>query len=117
MGSRAISLRIGTCTDPEFRPPVSRKIARQSGFSARINLPSKHRKKVFAMTRLTTALTAIALASLTAGTAKASEKETVTMLLNQALAGMDGKEVNMVLVDVPAGFETPRHLHPGHLCT
>ena len=67
------------------------------------------------MTRLTTALTAIALASLTAGTAKASEKETVTMLLNQALAGMDGKEVNMVLVDVPAGFETPRHLHPGHM--
>lgn len=67
------------------------------------------------MTRLTTALTAIALSSLTAGTAAGSEEETVTMLLNQALVGMDSKEVNLVQVDVPAGFETPRHLHPGHM--
>ena len=66
------------------------------------------------MTRLT-ALTAIALASLTAGTATASENETVTMLLNQVLEGVEDKEVNIVQVEVPAGFETPRHLHPGHM--
>lgn len=67
------------------------------------------------MTRLATALTAIVLASLTSTTAAASEEEAITMLLNQPLAGLDGKEVSIVQVDVPAGFQTPRHVHPGHL--
>ncbi|WP_157966434.1 cupin domain-containing protein [Oceanibium sediminis] len=67
------------------------------------------------MTRMTTTITAIAMACLTVGAATGSEEETVTMLLNQTLAGMNGKEVNMVQVDVPAGFETERHLHPGHM--
>jgi len=67
------------------------------------------------MTKLKTTLTAIALAALTAGTASADEEEAMTMLLSQPLAGMEGKVVNMVQVDVPPGFETPRHLHPGHV--
>lgn len=67
------------------------------------------------MTRLTTTLTAIALASMTGTLPAGADEETVTMLLNQPLAGMEGKEVNVLQIDVPGGFETPRHLHPGHM--
>ena len=73
------------------------------------------RKKEHTMTSLTKTLTAIALAALTGTVPANADEETVTMLLNQPLAGMDGKEVTVLQIDVPGGFETPRHLHPGHM--
>jgi len=41
--------------------------------------------------------------------------EEVTPLLKQSLEGMDGMEANVVLFEVEPGFETERHIHPGHL--
>ena len=41
--------------------------------------------------------------------------EEVTPLLKQSLEGMDGMEANVVLFNVEPGFETERHIHPGHL--
>jgi quercetin dioxygenase-like cupin family protein len=41
--------------------------------------------------------------------------EQITPLLKQNLEGMDGKEANVVLFEVEPGFETERHIHPGHL--
>jgi len=37
------------------------------------------------------------------------------LLLNQPLEGWRGKESNIILIEAPAGFETPRHVHPGHI--
>jgi quercetin dioxygenase-like cupin family protein len=41
--------------------------------------------------------------------------EQITPLLKQNLEGMDGTEANVVLFEVEPGFETERHIHPGHL--
>lgn len=38
-----------------------------------------------------------------------------SLLLSQPLQGWDGKESNIVLIEAPAGFETPPHIHPGHI--
>ena len=41
--------------------------------------------------------------------------EQITPLLKQNLEGMDGTEANVVLFEVEPGFETERHIHPGHV--
>lgn len=41
--------------------------------------------------------------------------ESSTPLLKTPLKGMDGMEANIMLVEVPPGFQTERHLHPGHV--
>lgn len=38
---------------------------------------------------------------------------TETVLIKQALQGVDGKEVDVELTEVPPGFQTPKHIHPG----
>lgn len=42
-------------------------------------------------------------------------KPAVTKLLNAPLAGIDGKEANVVLFDVGPGWKLPNHSHPGHI--
>ncbi len=42
-------------------------------------------------------------------------KEKITPLLKATLAGMEGKEVNIVHVSAPPGFVTPKHFHPGYV--
>ena len=37
------------------------------------------------------------------------------MLLNMPLAGIDGKEANVVLFDVGPDWKIPNHFHPGHI--
>ncbi len=46
---------------------------------------------------------------------KQGPQEKVTPLLTTTLAGMEGKEVNIVHVSVPPGFVTPKHFHPGYV--
>ena len=41
--------------------------------------------------------------------------EKVTPLLTTILAGMGGREVNIVHVSVPPGFVTPKHFRPGYV--
>jgi quercetin dioxygenase-like cupin family protein len=43
--------------------------------------------------------------------AAAAEK----VLLKQSLKGLEGKEANIVLIEVPAGWQIPPHTHPGNL--
>lgn len=38
-----------------------------------------------------------------------------TPVLKQQLQGLDGMEANIVLFNVEPGFETERHIHPGHV--
>ncbi len=40
-------------------------------------------------------------------------KAIITPMLKSALAGMEGKEVSIVHISAPPGFETPKHFHPG----
>lgn len=69
------------------------------------------------------ALTMIGVTALVATGAVAQEKATgkemasatQNVLLKQPLEGLDGKEANVVLIEVPPGWETPSHTHPGHL--
>ncbi len=49
------------------------------------------------------------------GAAAQESKQTVTMLLNMPLAGIDGKEANVVLFDVDADWNIASHFHPGHI--
>ena len=49
------------------------------------------------------------------GAAAQESKQTITMLLNMPLAGIDGKEANVVLLDVDADWKIPSHFHPGHI--
>lgn len=44
---------------------------------------------------------------------EASASETV--LLTQPLEGIEGKEANVVMIEVPPGWQTPAHRHPGDL--
>jgi quercetin dioxygenase-like cupin family protein len=41
--------------------------------------------------------------------------EKVTPVLKTELQGMEGTEANVVLFEVPPGFKTERHIHPGHV--
>jgi len=47
------------------------------------------------------------------GTSAALGDEAVTPLLKQAIE--DGLEVNILRLEAEPGFETERHLHPGHV--
>ena len=55
-------------------------------------------------------VSAIALVSTTA-----LGDEKITPVLKTNLQGMDGMEANILLVEVDPGFQTERHLHPGHV--
>ena len=39
----------------------------------------------------------------------------ITSVLTTELEGMDGMEANIVVEKVEPGWETPRHIHPGHV--
>lgn len=78
------------------------------------------------MTRTSLVFTAVLAATIAAGMAtghglRAQERqkqvpqETVTPLLKTNLAGIEGKEVNIVHVSVSPGFVTEKHFHPGQL--
>ena len=41
--------------------------------------------------------------------------EHVTPLLKQEIQGTESMEANVVLFEVDPGFETERHIHPGHV--
>jgi quercetin dioxygenase-like cupin family protein len=65
---------------------------------------------------LITAIAASALvsaAALVSTTALGGEK--VTPVLKSDLQGLDGMEANIVLFEVDPGFQTERHIHPGHV--
>ncbi len=42
-------------------------------------------------------------------------KPKITSLLKTTLAGMEGKEVNIVHISAPPGFVTAKHFHPGQV--
>ncbi len=42
-------------------------------------------------------------------------KTEIKKLLNAPLAGIDGKEANVVLFDVAPGWKLANHFHPGHI--
>lgn len=50
-----------------------------------------------------------------AGSEMQGATETRTPLLKQPLHGMAGKEVDAVRLDIPPGWQTPRHIHPGNV--
>jgi len=62
---------------------------------------------------LTTALAATVFSSI-AATALGDEAAP-TPLLTTALEGTDGLEVNILAIEAGPGFQTERHLHPGHV--
>lgn len=45
----------------------------------------------------------------------ASQEAETTPVLKTELAGEEGTEANIVVFDVEAGWETERHIHPGHV--
>jgi quercetin dioxygenase-like cupin family protein len=49
------------------------------------------------------------------GSSAALGDEHTTPLLKQAIQGMENMEANIVLFEVEPGFETERHIHPGHV--
>lgn len=59
----------------------------------------------------------IALAMLTVSgtTGSSAQAAETTPVLKTELAGVEGTEANIVLFDVEAGWETERHIHPGHV--
>jgi quercetin dioxygenase-like cupin family protein len=65
----------------------------------------------------TTALAAMAFLSIaaTAPTTALGDEAVTTPLLKAALEGTDGMEANIAVVEAGPGFETERHLHPGHV--
>lgn len=64
--------------------------------------------------RLATTMAATALVSFSIlGTTTALSNEIMTPLLKQAI--QDGMEVNILRLEAEPGFETERHLHPGHV--
>ena len=46
---------------------------------------------------------------------KQAPTETITPLLKSPVAGVAGKEVNILHISVSPGFVTPKHFHPGQL--
>jgi hypothetical protein len=65
------------------------------------------------LTAITTAFTLLLAPAFLSSIVLADEE--ATPLLKQSLEGMDGMEANVVLFNVEPGFETERHIHPGHL--
>jgi len=67
--------------------------------------------------KFTSLAACIALAMLMVpGTVGASAQAAeTTPVLKTELAGAEGTEANIVLFDVEAGWETERHIHPGHV--
>ena len=64
--------------------------------------------------RLATSMAVMALISTSVlGSTAALGDEIVTPLLKQAI--QDGMEVNILRIEAEPGFETERHLHPGHV--
>lgn len=61
-----------------------------------------------------TALAILGIVGVGMTDASAGEAKT-TPVLKTELAGDEGKEANIVLFDVEAGWETERHIHPGHV--
>ena len=49
------------------------------------------------------------------GAAAQEAEQTVTMLLNMPLSGIDGKEANVVLFDVGPDWNIASHFHAGHI--
>lgn len=60
------------------------------------------------------ALTVLGAAAAGVAGAFAQEAET-TSVLKTELVGVDGTEANIVVFDVEPGWETQRHIHPGHV--
>lgn len=60
------------------------------------------------------ALTILGAAAVGATGAAAQEAET-TSVLQTELMGEQGREANIVAFDVEPGWETRRHIHPGHV--
>lgn len=56
--------------------------------------------------------TAILLVSAPASVASAADK---TVVLQSDLEDLQGMEANIVRFDVDAGWQTERHIHPGHV--
>ncbi|WP_265519391.1 cupin domain-containing protein [Nitratireductor luteus] len=44
-----------------------------------------------------------------------ADETSTTPVLKTELSGVEGTEANIVLFDVAAGWETQRHIHPGHV--
>jgi len=66
--------------------------------------------------RLITTMAALALISTSALVSTiALGDDKVTPVLKQELQGLEGMEANIVLFEVDPGFETERHIHPGHV--
>lgn len=65
--------------------------------------------------RLATSALALALVAGAAFAGSESKEATNTMLLTEPLHGMEGKVLNAVRIDIPPGWETPRHTHPGNV--
>ena len=65
---------------------------------------------------IATAATAafVAAGALVPTSAIAQQPET-TPVLKTELQGEEGREANIVRFQVPAGWETERHIHPGHV--
>jgi len=61
----------------------------------------------------TTALAAAAVLSI--ATSALGDEAAPAPLLTTALEGTDGLEVNILAIEAGPGFETERHLHPGHV--
>lgn len=71
-----------------------------------MRLPVVMRLPVIALTA------ALAASSALAGSEGKEASATDTLLLTQPLHGMKGKAVNVVEVEIPPGWQTPRHSHP-----
>lgn len=68
---------------------------------------------------LRTLIAACAASGLVAATAlvptSATAQAEITQVLNTELQGEEAMEANIVRFEVEAGWETPRHIHPGHV--
>lgn len=58
---------------------------------------------------------ALAAAAILAATPLMAAEEAEKLLLTQPLDGLPGKVAMIVEISAPPGFETPNHLHPGHM--
>ncbi len=64
---------------------------------------------------LGTAAVVLSLAVAPQGPASAGGDQKVTKVLKATLQDMPGKEANIVLFEVGAGWTVKRHFHPGHV--
>jgi quercetin dioxygenase-like cupin family protein len=64
--------------------------------------------------RVTATIGAAVSASALVSTAALGDLQ-VTPLLKQEIQGMENMEANIALFEVDPGFETERHIHPGHV--